>query len=142
MQTVHEPNPFAMNAIQSALRKLESAWNCSDVTTLEGLFLRDAWLIDVNGNIHHHINEQVLPVAQLLGCIDDDYYCVLIIEHILFLEEEIGYVVAKMNIRDGDVEARIEGRCLMILRPAPSSSDWHIQLLHTSITRPLQDKSP
>ena len=142
MQTVHEPNPFAMNAIQSTLRKLESAWNSSDMKTLESLFLRDAWIIDVNGNVHYHITEQVLPVAQLLGCIDGDCYCLLIIEHILFLDEEIGYVAAKMNIRDGDFEARIEGRSLMICRPAPFSSDWHIQLLHTSIARPLQYKSP
>lgn len=139
MQTVHEPNPFAMNAIQSTLRKLESAWNSSDMTTLESLFLRDAWIIDVNGNVHHHINEQVMPVAQLLGCIDGDCYCVLIVEHIVFLAEKIGYVVAKMNIRDSEVEARIEGRSLLIFRPAPSPSEWHIQLLHTSITRPSQD---
>jgi hypothetical protein len=135
MQAIHEPNLSAMNAIQSILRKLENAWNSADLTTLAGLFLDDAWIIDSSGSIHRHITEQVMPAARLLGCIDDACYCVLIIEQILFLAEEIGYVVAKMNIRDGDAETRIEGRCVMIFRPAPSTSDWRIQLLHLSITK-------
>lgn len=133
MQAVHEANQSATNAIQSTLRKLENAWNSADVVALAGLLVEDAWIIDARGSNHRYKTDEMLLVAQLVGCADVGCYCVLIVEHLLFLTDDIGYTVVKMSIRDGDADTPIEWRCLMILRPAPNDIGWLIHLLHIGV---------